>query len=256
MEMVSSLTGDYGGNICIHNMQIGSCMNELEEKVSKLENIKKDLELAVHLEKIKKEEDNYFFYIKTDKKLKDGSLILDENNITVYFKYEPKDMKLYSIKNRVKDSDKEKCCDCSNSSFIEDKALVSLLNEDIFFYEVRVLEEDIKELNEDSAIVSKLNISKRVFSDKQSKNAPDPFLDIKYKINRIDTEKNTDGKQKHIALHLTNPLWNNNTAYMQVDVSEEELNSTLTKEVLSSILLERINKAQTISDLIDKLEED
>lgn len=84
MAMVSSLTYDYGENICINNMQIGSCMNELEEKVSKLENIKKDLELAVHLEKIKKEEDNYFFYIKTDKKLKDGSLILDENNITVY----------------------------------------------------------------------------------------------------------------------------------------------------------------------------
>ena len=166
MAMVSSLTCDYGENICINNMQIGSYMNELEEKVSKLENIKKDLELAVHLEKIKKEEDNYFFYIKTDKKLKDGSLILDENNITVYFKYEPKNMKLYSIKNRVKDSDKKKCCDCSNSSFIEDKALVSLLNEDFFFYEVRVLEEDIKELNEDSAIVSKLNISKRVFSDK------------------------------------------------------------------------------------------
>ena len=122
MAMVSSLTYDYGENICINNMQIGSCMNELEEKVSKLENIKKDLELAVHLEKIKKEEDNYFFYIKTDKKLKDGSLILDENNITVYFKYEPKDMKLYSIKNRVKGSDKEKCCDCSCLLYTSDAA--------------------------------------------------------------------------------------------------------------------------------------
>ena len=43
MAMVSSLTYDYGETICSNNMQIGSCMNELEEKVSKLENIKKEL---------------------------------------------------------------------------------------------------------------------------------------------------------------------------------------------------------------------
>lgn len=216
----------------------------------------KDLEVAVHIGKIEKENEDYLFYLKTDKKLENGSLILDNNDIKVYFKYDPKNMESYSIKNKIDETEKVKCCECSSSTITEETALVALLNEDVFFYQVQVKKENIEKITEDYAIVSKMIINKRIFSDKQSENAPDPFVDIKYKVNKIITKKDTDGEKKEVVIYLTNPLWNSNSAYMNVTVSEEELNSTLTKTALSSILIEKINKAQTVVALINKLEEE
>ena len=248
--------GDYN-SVCITTAE--------QAKLEELEKQNQDLSFNFLKECNKIETDKndpaiFYGYIKIDQKLEKGSLILDENDIGVYINYEPKKMKMYSIKNKVKDD--ELVCTNAPSYTGEDINLIKIIEEKYFYYKVKIHQSDIVKLvspiNSDSKFIvtKKLIVNKQVFSDKQSENAPDPFLDIKYKIGRISEKENSNEKKKIISLNLSNPLWNDNTSFISLEINSTELETTLNKDKLSEMVLEKLEHAKVIQKLIEKIEED
>lgn len=248
--------GDYN-SVCITTAE----QAKLEELEKQNQDLTFDfLKQCNKIEVDKNDNTILYGYIKTDQKLEKGSLILDENNINVYIDYEPKKMKIYYIKEKMKND----TLVCSNSTSYagEDINLIKIIEEKYFYYKVKINESDIIKLstpinNESKYIVTKkLIVDKQVFSDKQSENAPDPFLDIKYKIGRISEKENSNGEKKILSLNLSNPLWNDNTSFVTLEVNSTELETTLNKEKLSEMVLEKLEHAKVIQKLIEKIEED
>ena len=228
----------------------------ISEEKTKREKIKcelKMMEMAKEIEVVPIEDSTekyYYFYIVSNEELGNNSIITgDPLYIYSKSKMKPETMKKQYINNSN--------CSISEQSLntrFPHSDLLSIVEAKKHFYKVRVNINDITEIEDGIGETKKVKVVEIIDPPKQN-DTVSPTYNIKYHIEKMTENIDIDGATiLNCTVKLTNPWWNNNSAYIHVSIPKDNLETMFNKECLQKCFLEDLQEAKKYENLIFSIE--
>lgn len=247
-------------HITISNVCTDSSIKSDEQAKEKIRNELKMMEIAKEVEVTYLEDSTekyYYFYIVSKEELGESSTLIG-NNFFIYTKNTMKPERMNAIyiesNSYLKDKIKFKTCECAVDNRFPHSDLLSLIKKEKYFYKVKVYMNDITEIKDGVGKATKVKIIEKIDPPKVN-DIINPEYNIKYHIETIKERENSEGIPfLSITVKLANPWWNNNTAYIHINILKDDFETMFNKKYFQECFLNDLQEARNYENLISNIE--